>query len=120
MPIICGSPDWNLERDKARKAAALTAPKRRGRPAAGSPPPARDQARWVKHSRWALLKDPDDLKPSQLQVLHELRRAGSVLYRCWQLKEGLRDLYRLTDPPTLRSTWTGGWPGHAAAGSPPS
>jgi transposase len=89
---------WNLERDKARQAAALAGPKRRGRPPTGSPPPARDQARWVKHSRWALLKDPDALKPSQLQVLHELRRSGSVLYRCWQLKEGLRDLYRLPEP----------------------
>ncbi len=89
---------WNLERDKARAAAVLAGPKRRSRPPAGSPSPARDQARWVKHTRWALLKDPDTLKPSQLQVLHELRRAGSVLYRCWQLKEGLRDLYRLADP----------------------
>lgn len=89
---------WNLERDKARAAAVLAGPKRRDRPPAGNPPPARDQARWVKHTRWALLKDPDALKPSQLQVLHELRRAGSVLYRCWQLKEGLRDLYRLPDP----------------------
>jgi transposase len=89
---------WNIERDKARQAAALAGPKRRGRPPADSPPPARDQARWVKHSRWALLKDPDALKPSQLDVLHELHRSGSVLYRCWQLKEGLRDLYRLPDP----------------------
>lgn len=89
---------WNLERDKARQAAALAGAKRRGRPPAGSPPPPRDQARWVKHSRWALLKDPDALLPSQLEVLHELRRSGSVLYRCWQLKEGLRDLYRLADP----------------------
>jgi transposase len=89
---------WNIERDKARRAAALAGPKRRGRPPAGSPPPARDQTRWVKHARWALLKDPGALKPSQLDVLHELRRSGSVLYRCWQLKEGLRDLYRLTDP----------------------
>jgi transposase len=87
---------WNIERDKARQAAALAG--RRGRPPAGSPPPARDRARWVKHSRWALLKDPDALKPSQLEVLHELRRNNSVLYRCWQLKEGLRDLYRLPDP----------------------
>ncbi len=89
---------WNIERDKARQAAALAGPKRRGRPPAGSPPPARDQARWVKHTRWALLKDPDTLKPSQLEVLHQLRRSGSVLYRCWQLKEGLRDLYRLAEP----------------------
>ena len=89
---------WNIERDKARQAAALAGAKRRGRPPAGSSPPPRDQVRWVKHTRWALLKDPDALKPSQLAVLHELRRSGSVLYRCWQLKEGLRDLYRLPDP----------------------
>lgn len=89
---------WNIERDTARQAAIEAGPKQRGRPATGSPPPRRDQARWVKHTRWALLKDPDTLKPTQLDVLHELRRSGSVLYRCWQLKEGLRDLYRLADP----------------------
>jgi transposase len=52
---------------------------------------------WVKHSRWAPVKDPAALKPSQRDVLHELRRSGSVLYRCWQLKEGPRDLHRLAD-----------------------
>jgi transposase len=52
----------------------------------------------LKHSRWALLKDPDRLLPTRLEVLHELRRTESVLYRCRQRKEGLRDLYRLTDP----------------------
>jgi transposase len=51
----------------------------------------------MKHTRWALLKDPDDLKDSQLAVLHQLRRERSVLYRCWQLKEGLRDLFRLAE-----------------------
>ena len=99
---------WNLERDKARQAAVLAGPKRRGRPPTGSPPPPRNDARWVKHSRWALLKDPAALKPAQLDVLHELRRSGSVLYRCWQLKEGLRDLYRLADPtdaPTHLDWW---------------
>ncbi len=63
---------------------------------------------WVKRTRWALLKDPDRLKESQLAVLHELRRNRSVLYRCWQLKEGLRDLYRLADPaeaPTHLDWW---------------
>lgn len=85
---------WNIERNKAKHL-----PRRgRGRPAHDSPPPPRNQARWVKHTRWALLKDPDHLKPSQLEVLHELRRSNSVLYRCWQLKEGLRDLYRLAHP----------------------
>lgn len=83
----------NLEREWAKH----TPPLRRGRPPCDSLLP-RNQARWVKHTRWALLKDPDQLKPSQLEVLHELRRTGSVLYRCWQLKEGLRDLHRLTEP----------------------
>ncbi len=53
---------------------------------------------WVKRTRWALVKDPDRLKESQLAVLHQLRRNRSVLYRCWQLKEAVRDLYRLADP----------------------
>ena len=30
-------------------------------------------------------------------------RSPSVLYRCWQLKEGLRDLYRLADPADASS-----------------
>jgi Transposase len=62
----------------------------------------------VKHTRWALLKDPDALKDSQLAVLDQLRRERSVLYRCWQLKEGLRDLFRLarpSDAPTHLDWW---------------
>jgi transposase len=55
-------------------------------------------SRTVKHTRWALLKDPDTLTPTQLEVLRQLRRDRSMLYRAWQLKEGLRDLYRLADP----------------------
>lgn len=98
---------WNLERDKAK-----TLPRRGpGRPRRDSPPAPHNQARWVKHTRWALLKDPDQLKPSQLEVLHELRRTGSVLYRCWQLKEGLRDLYRLAEPTqaTEHLNWWLAW-----------
>ncbi len=83
---------WNLER------RTNPAPKRaRGRPPKGSAPPP-NTPRWVKHTRWALLKDPDDLTDNQLAVLHALRRERSVLYRCWQLKEGLRDLFRLRRP----------------------
>jgi len=83
---------WNAER------RINPAPRRpRGRPPKGSPPPP-NKPRWVKHTRWALLKDPDDLNDNQLAVLHALRRQRSVLYRCWQLKEGLRDLFRLRRP----------------------
>jgi len=81
---------WNEERRVAPT-------KTRGRPRLDEPP-RRDQVRWTKHTRWALLKDPANLSDEQLSVLHELRRNNSVLYRSWQLKEALRDLYRLTNP----------------------
>ena len=105
---------WNEE----RRLRPPPAPPR-GRPREDAPARTRNEPRWVKHTRWALLKEPDDLLDSQLDVLHELRRTRSVLYRCWQLKEGLRDLYRLR-PGMPPSTSTGGWPGRRAAGFRPS
>ncbi len=54
-------------------------------------------ARWVKRTRWVLVKDPGRLSTSQRLVLAELRRSRSVLYRAWELKEALRDVYRLRD-----------------------
>jgi transposase len=93
---------WNEERRTAPP------PRPRGRPRSDDPPPPRNDVRWVKHTRWALLKDPDSLTDEQLDVLHELRKHNSVLYRSWQLKEGLRDLYRLRHPkdaPTHLEWW---------------
>jgi transposase len=49
----------------------------------------------VKHTRWALLKDPSTLTDQQQTTLDRLRRARHVLFRAWALKEELRDLYRL-------------------------
>lgn len=95
--------DWNQARERSRSEQ-----RRRGRRPAGAPPSLHDQARWVKHTRWALLKDPDDLKASQLLILDQLRCQRSVLYRCWQLKEGLRDLFRLrrlADAPMHLDWW---------------
>ncbi|MGH3732351.1 MAG: ISL3 family transposase [Acidimicrobiales bacterium] len=92
---------WNEERRRA------PAPHPRGRPKSDEVR-ARNEPRWVKHTRWALLKDRDKLSDDQLDVLHELRKNNSVLYRSWQLKEGLRDLYRLEDPedaPEHLSWW---------------
>lgn len=53
-------------------------------------------ATWTKRTRWALLKDPADLKASQREVIDQLRQEDHVLYRAWQLKESLRNLYRRT------------------------
>jgi transposase len=83
---------WNLERRVNPKQKRPV-----GRPPKGSSPP-QDTPRFIKHTRWALLKDPNNLSEDQRQVLDRLRRERSVLYRCWQLKEALRDLYRLRRP----------------------
>jgi len=85
---------WNRARQQSRSEPLRA----RGRPRAGAAWPLHARARLLKHTRWALLKDPDALTEAQLALLHQLRRERSMLYRCWQLKEGLRDLYRLADP----------------------
>lgn len=54
-------------------------------------------ARWVKHTRWALVKDPGTLNTSQRLVLEDLRRRRDALWRAWRLKEELRDVYRLKE-----------------------
>jgi len=59
-------------------------------------------ARWVKRTRWALLKEPARPKASQRAVLDELRRERSLLRRARQLKESLRDLHKLADPAQAR------------------
>jgi transposase len=79
---------WNAQR---RRPLPRRPP---GRPRRDGPVPLPDPARQVKHTRWALVKDPAALTDSQLAVLTELYRRRSVLFRCWQLKEALRDLYR--------------------------
>lgn len=74
-------------------------PKRpQGRQRLDAPPLPPDKARRIKNTRWALVKDPERLTDNQRDVLDQLRRERSELYRCWQLKEGVRDLFRLADP----------------------
>jgi transposase len=87
---------WNAARTRP------VAKRPQGRPRADAPPPPRHEARWTKHTRWALLKDPANLSGSQRAVLAELRRSRSVLWRAYLLKEELRDLYRLPHPALAR------------------
>jgi transposase len=88
---------WNIERQ--------THPSRRYRPQRRTH--ASPSSRWIKNTRWALVKDPASLNDNQRAILDQLRRERSVLYRCWQIKEALRDLYRLdiTDPDTHLTWW---------------
>ncbi len=97
---------WNRERD------AHPEPRRpRGRPPANALPTVR--SRWVKHTRWALLKDPATLKDSQRAVLEELRASDSLLWRGYLLKEALRRLYRLPDA-ALAAAHLDAWLGWAS------
>lgn len=90
--------EWRAAKD----AADAARPRREG---PGRPPrgegatpeylEARAAADAVRGTRWALLKDPGDLTEAQRAKLESLkRRAGSHLFRAWELKEDLRAVFR--------------------------
>jgi len=54
--------------------------------------------RWVKHTRWSLLKAPERQTVGQLATLYEVQQANRALYRAFLLREELRLLYHLDDP----------------------
>ena len=58
------------------------------------------KGRWIKGTRWSLLKAPAKQKPEQLELLAEVRQANRSLYRAFLLKEELRLLYQLERPAT--------------------
>jgi transposase len=54
--------------------------------------------RWVKSTRWSLLKAPEHQTIRQLATLAEVQRENRRLYRAFLLREELRLLYHLPDP----------------------
>jgi transposase len=54
--------------------------------------------RWVKGTRWSLLKAPERQTVGQLATLWEVQQANRRLYRAFLLREELRLLYQLDDP----------------------
>jgi transposase len=54
--------------------------------------------RWVKHTRWSLLKAPENQTIRQLATLAEVQDHNRRLYRAFLLREELRLLYHLDDP----------------------
>ena len=94
--------EWNAARAAAR--AARPRPEgKRGRPAKGELPPEEvraleEEAASIKGSRYALVKNPEDLTDGQRARLEALKkRAGSRLVRAWELKENLRAVFRAAD-----------------------
>ena len=53
----------------------------------------RDTAKAFKHSRWSLLKNPEDLTDQQADTLAALHVAGGKIPRAWALKELVRAIF---------------------------
>ena len=51
------------------------------------------KGRWIKNTRWSLLKAPDKQTIGQLAVLGDVQQANKPMYRAFLLKEELRLLY---------------------------
>jgi transposase len=55
------------------------------------------KGRWIKGTRWSLLKSPDKQSIPQLALLGEVQHANKAMFRAFLLKEELRVLYQLKD-----------------------
>lgn len=66
------------------------------------------QGKWIKGTRWSLLKSPEKQSVEQLALLAEVQHANKPLYRAFLLKEELRVLYQLEDP-TLAPAHLDAW-----------
>jgi transposase len=53
-----------------------------------------DEARGIKHLRWALLRNPWNATPKDQERLSALPAQNKLLYRGYLLKEALADIYR--------------------------
>lgn len=86
---------WNRARASAVPRKTFDGP---GRPRAGTgnaPDPHRAQATVVKKSRWALLKNPEDLTDNQKVTLRQIELHDRHLHRAYLLKEELRLIFQL-------------------------
>jgi transposase len=66
------------------------------------------KGKWIKGTRWSLLKSPQKQTVGQLALLHEVQQANKPLYRAFLLKEELRVLYQLEHPalaPAHLNAW---------------
>lgn len=93
---------WRETREKARRAEAEAGPAGRGRPKAGDAKraaalKAREDAKTVKDSKYALGKAPENLTDAQRVRLDQIQARDPRLWRAYRLKESLRNLLKLTD-----------------------
>ncbi len=67
-----------------------------------------EQARALKGTRWALLKNPPDLTGNQRSTLAEISKTNGPLYRAYLLKEQLRAIFA-ADTPAAAKALLAGW-----------
>jgi transposase len=67
-----------------------------------------DEAATLKHSRWALLKNPPNLTGDQRATLAGIAKANGGLYRAYLLKEQLRAIFQAAELADARAL-LGGW-----------
>jgi transposase len=65
-----------------------------------------DQATTIKHTRWALLKNPPELTGDQRTTLAAIAKDNGALYRAYLLKEQLRMIFQ-ADLPEARALLAG-------------
>ena len=111
-----GREEWRVA--KARAASVVPRTGRRGRPRAGEVAPEvaeglRARVSTIKNSRYALVRNPEDLTGSQRAKLAELRRAGGRLLAAWDPKEDLRAVFRAGTADEAEAMLDG-WPRGAA------
>jgi transposase len=83
---------WN----DARAVARSEGRRRAGRPRRDAPArPGHDRARALKHARYALWKNPENLTDHQAAKLAWIAKTDPRLHRAYLLKEGLRTVFRL-------------------------
>lgn len=87
---------WN----DARAIARSEGRRGRGRPRADAAPrPGHQQARALKHARYALWKNPENLTDRQRAKLAWVAKTDPRLHRAYLLKEGLRLAFQLKGQP---------------------
>jgi transposase len=59
--------------------------------------------KWIKGTRWSLIKSPEKQTPGQLALLSEVQQANKPMFRAFLLKEELRLLYQLEDRSLARA-----------------
>ncbi len=66
------------------------------------------RGRWLKQTRWAVLKRPERLSERQAETLATLERENARLYRAYLLKEQLRGIYAAapSEAASLLDAWT--------------